>query len=350
MLLLFPREYRSQYGEELHAVFNLSLDDALKKGKLAVVYVVLQELVDLPKAILLEHLRQRRRANMVKKFGAYFHFSYGSRREFISALYPFLLIGFVSPVMDLLMQFGLLVPRSSLVNGIGIVLIVLAGILILVVLVGLVTGLPRWSLPYVGFMLALISVYVLGARLNHGTLISLMAFYNRSWFLGQVAYQGSLWVGLTIGSLLLLLLFQFIPLFRRFRNDWTLLIFLLYGATPFALMFAFDDYVHEEPYKFLIFLILISGIWIYLRAENPRRRFWALFGGMTVALFIAAAGKAILGLSQPWFRGDQIDWWGHEMMSTIILWMWIALSMCVPAVIHWLLRFGVNSPAGVTES
>ena len=347
LLILFPREYRMEYSEELHAVFNLSLDDALKEGTLAVVYVVLCELVDLPKAILLEHLRQRRRVYMVKKFGAYFHFSYGSRREFISALYPFILFGFVSPVMNLLMQAGLLVPRSALVNGIGIFLITLTGILILV---GLVTGLPRWSLPYAGFLFSLLSAYGLGQWLDRGYFIPYMALYDRSWLLGQIAYQGSLWVGLTLISLALVMLILFVPLFRRFNNDWTLPVFLLYGATPFALASSFDDYVHEEPYELVAFLILVSGTWFYLHTNDLRRRFWVLFGGMTVALLFAAVGKAILGLSQPWFRGNQIDWWGHEMMSTVTIWMWIALSMCVPVVIHWLSRFGVNSPAGVADN
>jgi hypothetical protein len=104
----------------------------------------------------------------------------------------------------------------------------------------------------------------------------------------------------------------------------------LYGSTPFVLVSSFDDYVHEEPYELIAFLILIFGIWFYLHTDDPRQRFGALFSGMTVALLFAAVGKAILGLSQPWFRGNQIDWWGHEMMTTIIMWMWVALSMLVP--------------------
>jgi hypothetical protein len=52
MLYSFPKKYRIEYGDELQAVFNLSLDDAMKLGVLAVVQVVLRELMGLPKAIL----------------------------------------------------------------------------------------------------------------------------------------------------------------------------------------------------------------------------------------------------------------------------------------------------------
>lgn len=344
LLHLFPGSYRQEYGEEVQAVFNLSLKEALKAGKLETARVVLRELIGLPKAILIAHLRERRKAHMIKKFDGYFNFTYGSRREFFAALYPFVLLGIVWPSMNLLMQAGLLVPQSALVNGIGIALVALTGILMLV---GLVTGLPRWSLSSAGFLFSLLSVYGLGQWLDRENFIPFHTLYYRSWMLGQIAYQGSLWVGLTVIALVLVALSGFVPSFRRFKNDWTLLVFLLYGATPFALVASFDDYVHEEPYKLVAFLILISGIWFYLHTDDPRRRFWALFGGMAVALFFAAASKAFIGLSQPWFRGDQIDWWGHEMMSTIIMWMWLALSMLVPLGIRRLPRLrNEPRPAG----
>jgi hypothetical protein len=57
LLGLFPRSYREEYGDELRAVFNLSLDDALKQGKLEATIVVLRELAGLPKAIFYEYLR-----------------------------------------------------------------------------------------------------------------------------------------------------------------------------------------------------------------------------------------------------------------------------------------------------
>lgn len=333
MLFLFPRTYRQEYGSELQGVFELSLDDALKQGSLEVLRGALHELLSLPEAILIQHLRKRRKGRMLRKFGAYFNFRPGSGYEFFTALYPFLLMGFVLPIMNALGQAGIIPVPNLFFNGVAIVLLTLMGLLLVI---GLATGLPRWSLPYAGFLLSLLSAYGLGSWLNQRHFIPFTALYARSWLLGQIVYQGSLWAGLTLISAVLVLVFGLIPIFRRFKKDWTLLAFLLYGATPFVLVSSFDDYVHEEPYELIAFLILIFGMWSYLHANNPRWQFWMLFGGMTAALFFAAVGKAILGLSQPWFHGNQIDWWGHEMMTTIIMWMWIALSMLVPLVLSLL--------------
>jgi hypothetical protein len=52
---------------------------------------VLRELIDLPKAILYEHLRERRRMEMNKTFASRFDFAPGSRTESFAALAPFLL-------------------------------------------------------------------------------------------------------------------------------------------------------------------------------------------------------------------------------------------------------------------
>lgn len=58
LLYLFPRSYREEYGDELQAVFNLSLDDARNSESIEVVWVILRELIGLPRAILYEHLRK----------------------------------------------------------------------------------------------------------------------------------------------------------------------------------------------------------------------------------------------------------------------------------------------------
>ena len=263
---------------------------------------------------------------MIKKLGESFHFAYGSRREFLTALYPFFLFGFVLPVINFLGQSKILTLPNPIFAGISIILVGLLGLLLLG---AFVTGFPRWSLPSVGLLLSLVSTLFIGTRLNHSSLIPFQAFYNRSWFLGQVAYQGSLWAGLTGMALLLAILYQLIPVFRRFRTDWTLLAFLLYGATPFALMFTFDDYRHEEAYEILAFLMMVTGIWLYLHANNPRQRFWALFGAMTVSLLLAGVTKAII-YQYFWDGSHQYFTWWIEMLSTVIMWMWIALSMLVP--------------------
>lgn len=331
-LRLYPKNYREEYAEELHTVFDLSLDDALGSGRMKFVVTILRELLSLPKAIIHEHLRERRKRPMIKNFSAYFNFEHGSYREFFTAMFPFFLLGGFLPLMNILTRSGWLVPQSPLVNGIGIISVALLGLLFLS---GLVSGLPRWSLPYLGFLLSLISVYGFPQLLDRWWNTNYQSLYDKSWFWGQIGYQGYLWVGLAIITLLLVLLIGSIPVLRRFRNDWTLLPFILYGASPFALVATFDDYVNEEPYELLAFLILFAGAWIYLHSEDPRRRFLSLFGGLTVSLFIAAVAKAIIASSQPWFHPSQSSSLLNEMisMSTVIMWMWIALSMLLSLVL-----------------
>jgi hypothetical protein len=322
LLNLYPKTYREEYGEELHTVFNLSLNDAV--GWVEVFKVILHELVDLPIAIIHEHLRERRKAPVIRKFGSYFDFSHGSWKEFLTAMFPFFLMGGIWPLINILGRSGVLLVPSPLFNGIGIGLFGLMGLLFLS---GLVTGLPRWSLPYLGIPLSLFSVYGVPQLLERWWIAHYQSLYDKSWFLGQVGYQGFLWVGLSAVTLVLVVMIGFVPVFRRFKTDWTLLVFVLYGTAPFALMFTFDDYVNEEPFVLLAFLVLAIGAWQYLHSDDPRRRFLALAGGLTVALFSAAVAKAII--YQYFWDGIRHFTWLTEMMSTIIMWMWIALSILI---------------------
>jgi thiol:disulfide interchange protein len=123
---------------------------------------------------------------------------------------------------------------------------------------------------------------------------------------------------------------------KRFRRDWTLLPFVVYGAVPFALWLTFDEYVGDELYMLLAFLVLALGAWFYLRNNGDWKRFGALFGALALAMFIAAAGKAILVPSQDWpftiDRGLALS----EAKHTIIMWGWFALTMLVPLGIKFL--------------
>jgi len=265
---------------------------------------------------------------MARKFSDFFNFDHGSQREFISSLYPFMLLGVVLPLMNLLTGSGLLVAQSKLVNGIGIFLVATTGILFLL---GVVTGFKRWFLPYAGFIFSLISVYGFSIMLDRWNLIPFQFLYSRSWFLGQIAYQGFLWGGLTVVTILLVAAIIFVPALRRFKNDWTLLAFLLYGATPFALVLTFDDYVNDELWVVISSLILMVGVWLYTHINDPHRQFWVLFGGMTVSLLLAAVGKAII--HQYFWEGVRHFKWQTEMMSTVMMWMWLALTMLIPLLI-----------------
>ena len=331
LLNLYPREYLGEYGDELQVVFELSLDDAMQAGKFAVVLFVLRELISLPQAIIYEHLRERRKAKMIGKFSSRFDFVPGSRWEFLTALYPFILVGFIEPLMIVLMVSNLLTPQSVLVNGIGIFIVASLGILLLI---GFVTGLPRWSLPYLGFALTIFSVSCFSALMDFRPL----HLYDRLSPLGDIVVEGGWWFGLLVAMILLMAVTRTLPAFQRFRNDWTLLSFIPYGGVPFALMITFDEYTGDEPFMFFAFLVLALGTWLYLHNKHEWKRFGALFGAMTLAMFIAAAGKVILFPAQDWLIFVDPASWKTEAMYTINTWIWLALIMLLTSVPNLLSR------------
>jgi hypothetical protein len=339
LLLCFPKHYREEYGEELQIVFYLSLSDALKTGGWEPAKVVLRELLSLPMAVLIQHLREGRRTNMVKNFGTYFNFAHGSWREFLSALCPFLLFGLYSPLIDLLGEAGLLVPGGRFADGMGVVLLVVMAILFLV---GILSGLPRWFFPYLGFLLSIASLSAFSAFMERYDR-SLLDVAPRSWIGSEIVYQGLMWGGLTVLTILLVVLINLVPFLRRFKKDWTLLAFLLYGAVPFAVMISFDDYLHDGPSRLFAFLILGAGIWFYLHTNNQHRKFWMLFGGMTVSLLFAAVAKAII--YQYFWDGLRYFTWWTEMMSTVIMWGWLALTMLISLALQRLARSQEALPA-----
>jgi hypothetical protein len=276
-------------------------------------------------------------------FKSRFDFAYGSWREFITALFPFILLGAVLPIMNFLGRLKVITNPGLLSNFLAVCLL---GLFAILFLLGLGKGLPRWFLPYLGFAFSIFSVYGFSGWLERTVSIPYSRLYDSSWILGQVAYQGSLWIGLFVVALLIVALIGIVPAFHRFRKDWTLPGFLLYGAAPFALVATFDDYVNEETWELLAFLILAGGMWLYLHIPDHRKRYLALFGGLTGSLFLAAVAKAILFSSPDWPWPTGSFSWQNELMSTVIMWFWIALAMCVPLVFQWI-RQQVNPQSAV---
>lgn len=327
LLHLFPRAYRENYGDELQAVFDLSLDEARRIGRIEAFQVSLRELIGLPGAVIHEHLRERRKAKMIDRFRSYFDFSYGSWKEYLTALFPFLLVGGIWPLIDVLVRLRVLPGRGPVINGIFLSLL---GLFFIPLLVGVGKGLPRWSLPYLGFILALCSVYLFSGLLGILILLPFSNLFDRMAFFGDLFYGGVWWFGLLSVMIILVVATRFFPTFQRFRRDWTLPCLIVYGATPFAVTLTFDEYANDEPFKLLTLLVLAAGAWFYLRESSERKRFWTLFGALSLSMFIAAAGKAILVPTQTWPITIDSSLAISEAKHTIIMWGWFALAMLVP--------------------
>jgi len=344
LLNLFPRSYREEYGDELQAVFNLSLNDAMKLGRAEVVRVILRELIGLPKAVVLEHLRERRQAKMNKGFDPYLDFANGSWKEFLTALLPFFLTGGIMPLLNYL-------GRARIVSGMfgAVIVLPMLGLFIILLMVGAKKGMPRWSLPYLGFLLSILSLYLFSAVFGTPIYLLFRNLRDQSLLFIDILWDGIYWYGLLFAIFLLVTLSRVSPTFQRFKNDWTLPCFVLYGAVPFALWITFDEYVGDEPYTLLAFLVLAGGAWVYLRSSNEGTRFGTLFIAMTLAMFIAAVGKVLLIPSQTWPITIDGGLARSEFKHTITMWGWFALGMMIPLASRFFSRTGNSSQVSLSE-
>ena len=343
LLHLFPRAYREEYGDELQAVFNLSLDDAIQNGWLEVVTVIFRELVGLPQAILYEYLREMRKAKMKKGLFSYFDFANGSWNEFLTALFPFFLAGGVMPLLSFLGRTKIISSMLGAIIGFP-----LLGLFIILLMVGAKKGMPRWSLPYLGFLLSILSLYLFSAIFGTPIYLLFRNLRDQSILLIDILWDGIFWYGLLFAILLLVVLSRVSSTFQRFKNDWTLSCFVLYGGVPFALWITFDEYVGDEPYTLLAFLVLAIGAWLYLRSANKRTRFGTLFIAMTVAIFIAAVGKVLLIPFQIWPININGGLARSEFKHTIIMWGWFAFGMMIPLAARFLSRSSDSSRVSLT--
>lgn len=336
-LKLFPKRYREEYGEELQAIFRLSLDNARQGGKLEMVRWMMREFSSLPKAALLEHLRESRRSRMIGANGAFFDFAPGTPRELGAAAAPFLLFGALTVLLAMSHTQGIV--SSSLVTSFEILtLAIVAGLF----LIGILKGMPRWFMPYLGLPLPIISILIFARWLNDWNGFNFYQLRDWSWLLGEFVYQGLVWVGLA-GSVLLLVMLvhlfsRFHPLFHRLKRDWTLLCFIVYGAAPLVLVVTFEGYKYEEPCLVLSFLVLALFARIYLRGTDQMQKFLALYTGIGLTMAIVAVGKLFIVPFQDWPVTFSNELSVSEALSTVVMWSWLALIMWMPPFFQLLFR------------
>jgi len=153
----------------------------------------------------------------------------------------------------------------------------------ILLVVGLILGLPRWSLPCLratGLMLSWAATHrgtPFGLNTGAGLLGTILGPVDRlmARLVGAVssrAIQGILRIGmdwfvlLALTGVVVLALTTIPPLrraFKRLRDDWTLLSFALYGSTATAIAYTFEDC--PQPRCFSVILSLLT-----LAAWGPR--------------------------------------------------------------------------------
>lgn len=266
---------------------------------------------------------------MTGKSASRFNFAPGSGSEVFAALAPFL-FGMV------MLFFGYLGRYMTVPLWMQVAFVILFWSAVLgLFLLGSAKGLLRWFLPYMGLPLPIICILIFNALLDPK-----WPGFNVPWLVGSFLMEGLLWGGLILFTIVLVLISAWIPKFRpfyrRIREDWTLLAFLLYGAGPLTLFITFNEYKNVEPFYFLALFILALGGWFYLRNDEPLKRFMSLHIGLALSMLAAAIGKAALyEVSWPQFSALG---WENEMIYTMVTWVWLALIMLLPLLLNLLPR------------
>lgn len=218
----------------------------------------------------------------------------------------------------------------------------LLGALFILMVVGLFKGIPRWSMPGLGLLLAVANYILLG--LVGGLLVALNLVPLP--LLREIFETGFSNVGIIVLTLVVLLATISIkpirPFFHRMREDWTLLPFALYGIMPLVMYARFDEYRGSVPYEISIALILLVSLLLYLRNTQPGRKLLALGIGITLAMTVETIGKWILIPSQSWIDLLQLypieQTIKSELTNTVYRWFWVMVVVFFPALLGLLAR------------
>jgi hypothetical protein len=254
--------------------------------------------------------------------------------------------------------FLFLLPMASLAaavftfiwgNGQSVILLLIWGLVLIVVGYALLRGLPRWSLPYLGFLLFL--AFLL-SPLSRFTGMIYPYFLERFgprilWTIPQrLVYSGVIEVinvlALFLGALLLVNLLRLLPYTRRvwmyIRRDWTSLSFLLYGMLVFVVVVLFEEYRGDTVWQFIAWAFLALGALLYLSLGSLRGRILALLLGSTGAFWMTALAKWVLIPLQAWPDGypvaptPAVRW--VETGNTLTSWFLFSLILLAPALLR----------------
>jgi hypothetical protein len=230
-------------------------------------------------------------------------------------------------------------------------LFLLWGPVIFVLGFAIIKGLPRWSLPYLGFVL-MVGITLSRYESLFGWVYPYFigSFGHRSiWPLPIRFMYGGIFAFIMLFSILLIgliliYLIRLIPhtrgVWKRVRADWTQLSFLLYGGLIFGTLIVFEEYQHEYIWQLLAWMCLALGAWLYLRVKKQKQRILALLGGATAAMWLVAIAKWVLIPLQEWPTGypvapSETTRW-LESGSAVINWVLILIMLIAPASLNLL--------------
>jgi len=282
LLHLYPATFRDEFAEEMLEVFSISLREASRKSITALADCSLHEFAGLSSSIVrihkTRHSRRRPASSLPGQNDLLFERSW---RELAFALVIFLLPA------------GLILINQSPQVSISFSLLAAVSFLGVMVITGWLGGTPLWSMPYVGLVLVIAGYLYLFQWVVNSVAPSIAtnlpgAWDPSSYLLLKVASHGMLWLMLFCLTLLIVAALavcnRFQPLLIRVQDYWTQLSYILYGESIFALLVLFKSHHLHAGYSIAGLLILLTGIWFFLRSSAQPQRVLALLACLTLAV------------------------------------------------------------------
>ena len=339
-LRLFPREFQAEFGDEMREVFRQAAEDASSQGFVSLGQFSMKELFALPASIA--HVRDQvslSRQQAVEQV---------ARGKPIEQPWKELLIALVVFLLPAAMILTNRPPQEFSTVGLSAAFL----FLVVMLIIGWLGGFPLWSIPYVGIVLAItgyLYVFQWVADLVSPTLISNFSPgpWDPSTYLVLEAFSyGMLWLMLLCLTLLVIAVLQisnrFQSLMARIRHDWTLISYILYGESIFALVLLLEDHRHDPNYVIASMFCLLIGVWLYLRSSASRKRLLALLGCLTLAIGIAVSNKWQLGSAQGRSAWSQLR--PSEIGGLLLTWLSMVIALVLPGVLARLPAPPTQSP------
>ena len=330
LLQMYPRGFRAEFGWEMQQVFSEALEGAAGRGLFPHANALFREYLDLPLNALRQHLKLTSDTVAWR--------SRPSRGEILVAL-----MFFIIPSIYIFLNTNSGQPAYLILMLIGVAIFV-------IIVAGFLKGFPRWSMPYLGLALSLISFLIVFQWVTDFISPKMMVqlgpipIDESSRLILQAFWAGLLWLSLMIFTLLvfgsLALVRMFKPLLESIREDWTLVSYILYYGATFTLFLAYDLYRGHQTFVLASAICLGCGAWFYLHAEKSWQRILALICGLSLAMLAAMAARWSFlpdrnALSSPLAMIiDPIHWPGA--IWSPFDWAWIVLILIAPVLLRLL--------------
>ncbi len=344
LLHLYPASFRDEFGEEMLEVFSKSLREASRQSVAALADRSLHEFAGLSLSIVRIHkIRYSRRQPC-----SIFRGQDGSPFERSWRELAFALVIFLLPA-------GLILINQAPQVGISFGLLAAVSFLGVMVIMGWLGGTPLWSMPYVGLVLVIAGYLYLFQWVVNSVAPSIATNLPGAWDPGsylllKVASHGMLWLMLFCLTLLIvaaLAVFnRFQPLLIRVQDDWTQLSYILYGESIFALLVLFKSHHLHAGYSIAGLLILLTGIWFFLRSSAQPRRVLALLACLTLAVGVVTFDSSA-SITSGGFLG-LLDGFTTSAGGRLLLsWVLMAAALLLPAVLARSPFLGKFSSSGI---